>query len=237
MKKTAVMIAATFLMTVVLMCGCGKQRQANVEEIPSSPTPDTGATDVILDSETAETEPEEELPVEVEEPEEPVTDTLPAEVEAADTEDESNAEPVRGIEITVPAEYAEPSYSIGELSRNEDGSVTYLLTEEEHEALLKDVHSAIQAELDEMSARPAFLHVDSITANEDCSVFTVVVVDINLSRAEQASIPRLYELGRMFAAYLGEDPDGIRIDYMTQIGNTFTWRNSSWDHWTGELNY
>ena len=237
MKKTAVFIAAMLLMAVVLMCGCGKQRQANVEEIPISPMPDTGATDVILDSETADTEPEEEVPVEAAELEESVTDTSPVEAEAADTEDESQTEPVRSIEITVPAEFAEPVYPVGELSRNEDGSVTYLLTEEEHEALLKAVHSAIQAELDETSARPTFLHVDSITANEDCSVFTVVVVDINLSTAEQASIPRLYELGRMYAAYLGEDPDGIRIDYMTQIGNTFTWRNSSWDHWTGELNY
>lgn len=169
-------------------------------------------------TETGETTEAEETNV----PEEP----------AEEPEPEPTPEPVPEeprIEITIPAVYAQPSYQIGEVTLEPDGSVIYSLTEEEHERLLRQVHADIQDELDTMCASPYFLHFDSMTASEDCRVFTVVVIDIETSKAEQKSIPQLYSMGRRYAAYQGVEPGNIHIDYMTKIGNTFVTRDSERD--------
>ena len=48
-------------------------------------------------------------------------------------------------------------------------------------------------------------------------------------KAEQRSIPEVYDLGMKYAAYPGTEPDNIHIDYMTKIGNTFVMRDSEKD--------
>ena len=163
-----------------------------------------------------ETETSEETVLIAEEPEE----TKP-EVEEPEVQ--------RTIEITVPAEYADVRYRIGEITWNPDDSATYRLTEEEHTRLLAEVHSDIQRELNEMCASPYFLDFFSMTANEDCTVFTVVCLSIETTEAEQKSIPQLYEFGKKFAAYEGREPGNIHIDYMNKIGNTFVMRDSERD--------
>ena len=164
----------------------------------------------------AETTPVEEDPESVSEVEE-------TEPEAAEPEIQ------RSIEITVPAEYADVRYRIGEITWNPDDSATYRLTEEEHIRLLEEVRSDIQQELNEMCASPYFLDFFSIEANEDCSVFTVVCLSVETTMAEQESIPQLYEYGKKFAAYEGSEPGNIHIDYMTKLGNTFVTRDSERD--------
>ena len=133
------------------------------------------------------------------------------------------------IEITVPARYADTRYRMGDVTWNADDSATYRLTEEEHEQLLAEVHDDIQAKLDEMRASPYFPNFDSITANEDCTVFTVVCLTIETSRAEQESLIQIYELGRMYAAYRGEAAGNIHLDFRPKTGFTFVTRDSEKD--------
>ncbi len=163
-----------------------------------------------------EAKPAEETVLITEEPEETELEVEEPEVQ-------------RTIEITVPAEYADVRYRIGEITWNPDDSVTYRLTEEEHTRLLAEVHSDIQRELNEMCASPYFLDFFSMTANEDCTVFTVVCLSIETTRAEQKSIPQLYEFGKKYAAYEGRESGNIHIDYMNKIGNTFVMRDSERD--------
>ena len=154
---------------------------------------------------------------------------LTAEELAVEAPAPEEAENQRSIEITVPAEYADVRYRIGEVTWNPDDSATYRLTEEEHAGLLAEVRSDIQRELNEMCQSPYFLDFFSIQANEDCSAFTVVCLSIETTMAEQESIPQLYEYGRKFAAYEGREAGNIRIDFMTKLGNTFVVRNSEQD--------
>lgn len=189
-----------------------KEPAVTEEEEPVAPAEETNAEEVepaeetvLITEESEETEPEVEEP-EVEEP-----------------------EVQRTIEITVPAEYADVRYRIGEITWNPDDSVTYRLTEEEHTQLLAEIHSDIQRELNEMCASPYFLDFFSMTANEDCTVFTVVCLSIETTKAEQKSIPQLYEFGKKYAAYEGREPGNIHIDYMNKIGNTFVMRDSERD--------
>ena len=195
-------------------------------------------------TEEASEEPAEESGSSVQEPDEPemvggsdLTGGPELSEESGKTEEESGSVSERELLITVPAEYAEPGYEIGEMTRGADGSVTYRLTEGEHRELLDSVRADIQEELDTMCSSRFFPHFDSMTVNDDCTVFTVVVLDIETSRAEQTSIPRIYELGQRYAAFSGTKAENIHIDYMTKIGNTFVTRDSRWDHWTGTENW
>lgn len=187
---------------------------------------------------TVAMEPETAVELEKEEVQQDETDTRvidelgktpePEERSVEETTVVSDPEEERS-DFVIPAVYAEPSYRIGEVEWNPDGSITYRLTKEEHERLLQEVHAYVQKELDTMCDSLYFPHFDSMTANENCRVFTVVVLDIETSKAEQKSIQQLYELGRMYAAYQGVDPGNIHIDYMTKLGNTFVTRDSEKD--------
>ena len=259
MKKRTILAALLLVSIMVLLCGCGKQAPSAEEMPAVNPEPTETVEEAITETADAapEVEKEEAAPEELEEPAEAVDQNgeteAPASEEAegqeaeeaadepenaaADEQDatsgdiveETPAAPGRTIEITVPAEYADVRYRAGEVTWHEDDSVTYHLTEEEHEQLLGEVHSDIQRELNEMCASPYFLDFFSINANEDCSVFTVVCLSIETTMAEQESPRQLYEMGRRYAAYQGREAGSIRLDYMNKIGNTFTYRNSEWD--------
>ena len=208
------------------------------EEAEGAEDPKEAEEDAQQEKPEAVTEESPEMPEEseTEQAAETAAETTPAEEgpesvsEVEETEPEA-AEPEiqRSIEITVPAEYADVRYRIGEITWNPDDSATYRLTEEEHIRLLEEVRSDIQQELNEMCASPYFLDFFSIEANEDCSVFTVVCLSIETTMAEQESIPQLYEYGKKFAAYEGREPGNIHIDYMTKLGNTFVTRDSERD--------
>ena len=253
MKKRTIPAALLLVIIMILLCGCGKQAPSAEETPTVTPEPTVEAAEKAETTETIETaqETEKENDAEAEVPDEsagiaaesaetevPSAETAQKPEKAAedeeepaseDTGEETQADSGRTIEITVPAEYADVRYRTGEVTWHEDDSVTYRLTEEEHEQLLAEVHSDIQRELNEMCASPYFLDFFSITANEDCSVFTVVCLSIETTMAEQESPRQLYEMGRRYAAYQGREAGSIRLDYMNKIGNTFTYRKSEWD--------
>lgn len=112
----------------------------------------------------------------------------------------------KNVQISVPAEY-----SI-------DGKTSYDLTQAEYEKLLNQVHDSIQSELDEMCR--GFFHYESMTVNDDCTGFTIVVNDVMQTEAELAAESQMYEMCAKYAAYSGGKADGVRIFYDNMVGDT-----------------
>lgn len=226
MKWKTLLLALLLAATTPVLYGCAsgftdsRGSAAVVQEMPDSAVETESAV------EDEETDAPEETLQDTAEPEAEPTENHEAE-ETVPSQEEIWQEPK--IELTIPAEYADVRYRIGEITWNADDSVTYRLTEEEHEQLLAEVHADIQRELNEMCMSSCFLDFFSITANEDCSVFTVVCLAIETTRAEQESLPQLYEFGRKYAAYQGTEPGNIHIDYMNKMGITFFSRDSDRD--------
>jgi hypothetical protein len=92
---------------------------------------------------------------------------------------------------------------------------------------LTAVHAYIQEQLNIMAASPTFPNYVEITANDDCTVFTVVCNSLDESVAERASAEQMFEFGRMYAAYAGTTVDNIHIDYNNGIGNLLYARDSN----------
>ena len=110
------------------------------------------------------------------------------------------------VQLEIPKEYSM------------DGKTSYSLTQKEYSDLLKSVHDYIQNDLDEL-CKECF-HYESMTANEDCTVFTVVVNSVDQSELEFKAEGMMYNYGFMYAAYKGQEVENIRIDYNNMIGDT-----------------
>jgi len=109
------------------------------------------------------------------------------------------------VSLTVPIEY---SY---------DGNTNYSLTKTEYNALLNDVHQYIQDNLDLLVW--SCQHYLSITANDDCTEFIVVVNALDQSVTELEAEDIMYEYGHMYAAYLKNEADNIKITYKNMLGD------------------
>ncbi len=101
----------------------------------------------------------------------------------------------------VPAEYQIPGVNAGDLDA---------------------VHAYIQTQLDAIAADIYCPHWDSVTANEDCTVFTVIVNGVQESAAEQEAVAKIFEYGKMYAAHAGTAAGNLRIDYVNRLG-TVLW--------------
>ena len=91
---------------------------------------------------------------------------------------------------------------------------------------LTAVRAHIQSKLDEIAADIYCPDFDSITCNEDCTVFTVVCNSVQESLAEQEAVNKMYDFGRMYAAYAGTTPGNIHIDYKNFYGEVLWTRDS-----------
>lgn len=91
---------------------------------------------------------------------------------------------------------------------------------------LTAVREHIQARLDEIAADWNCPNIETITANEDCTIFTATCNSINESAAEQQAVNEIYELGRTYAAYAGTTVNNIRIDYRNYHGDLLYSRES-----------
>ena len=112
----------------------------------------------------------------------------------------------KNVQFSVPAEY-----SI-------DGKTSYDLTQSEYDKLLKKVHDSIQSELDDMCRD--FFNYESMTVNDDCTGFTIVVNDVMQTEDEIAAESLMYEMRAQYAAYSGGKADGVRIFYDNMVGDT-----------------
>ena len=91
---------------------------------------------------------------------------------------------------------------------------------------LSAVRAYIQGELDAMAADVNYPNVDEYTVNEDCTVFTAVCTSLNESAAERGATEKIYEFGKMYAAYAGTTVDNIHIDYRNHMGDLLWTRDS-----------
>ena len=92
---------------------------------------------------------------------------------------------------------------------------------------LTAVRDYIQSELNAMAADVNYPNVDEYTVNEDCTVFTAVCTSLNESAAERGATEKIYEFGRMYAAYAGTTVDNIHIDYRNHMGDLLWTRDSN----------
>ncbi|MFP7471171.1 hypothetical protein SFC55_09170 [Niallia taxi] len=102
--------------------------------------------------------------------------------ESEETEDFAVDKGLLNVEITMPASFVEgedidntikEAEAEGiEVTKNEDGSLTYKMSKSEHKKMMKDIKTNAEKSLDEIKTDGTFPSVKDITYNNSFSKFT-----------------------------------------------------------------
>ncbi len=110
---------------------------------------------------------------------------------------------------------------------NEDGSVTYVMTNEKYQGLLEVTAESIDQSLQEIVDSDDYPNVLSITHNDDFTDFTVECAEDYIGATNTTLALQLYTFGGTYGIILGEAPDNIHVEYVfTETGEIIEEANS-----------
>ena len=133
------------------------------------------------------------------------------------------------VTLTLPAELTDPEttqeqidaeagefYTSGKL--NDDGSVTYKMTKEQHKAMLKKVTDSIDEGLQELIST-AELSITKVTHNDSFTSFDVQLSKDEVGMMESVAVIGLYLYGGMYAVFSGQDAEDIAVNFYGANGS------------------
>ena len=218
-----VVIAAAVLVVVVAVLLIGKisKSRNNKETATEVPVP------VETETETAgpgEQQTEEELPAPTETPSatptpEPVPSESPQEIEASKPASNTVVIPAKLVYVGSTQEeldhYAE-EYGLKSVTLEADGSVKVL---SETTVPSADV-DALVAKITEKCSEPGwYFHFLSISANNDQTVFSIVVNELNMSDKEKQTVTDIFLTAGIHAVQSEQKAESLRIDLLNQMGD------------------
>ena len=99
---------------------------------------------------------------------------------------------------------------------NSDGSVTLVMTKEQHRELMAAVSETIDEGLADMIESEDYPNITAISANDNYTVFTITTRNEEISLGETMSVLTFYLYGGMYAVFSGEDVDNIHVDFVNE---------------------
>ena len=131
------------------------------------------------------------------------------------------------VTLTIPQEYVgditqdqlnesvkEKGYKSATL--NEDGSVTYVMTKQQHKEMLEAIRESIDNSLAEMVGSETYPNITDISTNENYTNFTVTTKNEKPDLKESFSIMGLYMYGGMDSKFSGEAIDNVHVDFVNE---------------------
>lgn len=146
---------------------------------------------------------------------------------------------INRVELTIPADFldegttqetldAEVNEADGFISAtlNEDGSVTYVMTEARHNDLMQELSSNIDTELANLASSSDYPNITAVTASDNYTSFTVTLSTDTVGLQESILAMAFYMYGGMYNAFNGTPVDNVTIRYVDQAGNLIQEANS-----------
>lgn len=141
------------------------------------------------------------------------------------------------VSITIPAELVGDEITQEELDANsdnsyisaklnEDGSVTYKLTKQQHKAMLDEFVETMNQSIQEMIDSEDYAFTD-IKYNDDFTQFDVTLGTDEVGFAEGFAALAFYVYGGMYGLFSGHTADNITVNYYDSNGNLIDSANSS----------
>lgn len=129
------------------------------------------------------------------------------------------------VTITIPSDFAgettqdeldETCHTLGykSITLNDDGSVTYVMTEEQHEQMVTEVKTQINSQVQEMVGSEDYPNITDITVNDTFTQYTITTKSTQLSLEESISVFGFYIYSGMYSVFSGEEIDNIHIDFV-----------------------
>lgn len=244
-KKLLALLLLSILSANIISCGNSgtnkpaqepKANGADTKE--GSPTPPVQDTDSQPEDEAKE--PQKDTPTEKE--------TQPEDSSAgAETDGLQDLEAMGDIKVdkdaseitlTIPAEFvgeatqeeldAQAAPYGYKITKNDDGSATYVMTKEQHSELLNKMADDIRSSLSEYVGSEDYPNVTEVTANDNFTSYTITTKSTEPDSNESFLPMSLYMLSGMYHIFTGENVDNIHIDFINaDTGETISSSDSS----------
>ena len=135
---------------------------------------------------------------------------------------------VMTVSLTVPADLAQNitqetiDAGIGTqyqaAFRNQDGSITYKMTKEQHQAMLEQLAVSFDNSLQEMIDNENYT-ISNITRNNDFTVFDISLDGAEPSVSDSFAAFSLYMYGELYGVFNGNRPEHVIVNYLDSNGN------------------
>ena len=102
--------------------------------------------------------------------------------------------------------------------RNQDGSITYKMTKEQHQAMLEQLAVSFDNSLQEMIDDEKYT-ISNITRNNDFTVFDITLDGAEPSASDSVAAFSLYMYGELYGVFNGNRPEHVIVNYLDSNGN------------------
>ena len=102
--------------------------------------------------------------------------------------------------------------------RNQDGSITYKMTKEQHQAMLEQLAVSFDNSLQEMIDDEKYT-ISNITRNNDFTVFDISLDGAEPSVSDSFAAFGLYMYGELYGVFNGKRPEHVIVNYLDSNGN------------------
>lgn len=234
MKRLVVFILITSILISLSACGS----KGNSDNIPTvtenSAELVTPVVDIQEASGTGIEKDQEYVSEEVTEEDNLVTDM--SELEAIGDVEVENG--VLTVSITMPADLVDDATTQEELDKgageyyrnallNEDGSVTYKMTKEQHRAMLDSITEGFDQTLQEMIDDNQTYSFAGIKHNENYTVFDVTEDSNTVGFTDSFSTFVFYMFSGMYNIFSGNEVENITVNFYGPSGNLIQSSNSA----------
>lgn len=99
---------------------------------------------------------------------------------------------------------------------NEDGSVTYVMSKDQHKAIVDSISASLQETLDGMVGSADYPNFTAIDHNEDYTNFTITTTTKpgETAISDSMSVLIFYTCGKTYGVVSGNIPDNIHVDFV-----------------------
>ena len=97
---------------------------------------------------------------------------------------------------------------------NSDGSVTFVMTKEQHKEMLSGIKETIDKSLTDMIGSKDYPNITNVEANDDYTKFTITTKNAEPDLAESFAVMALYMYGGMYGIFAGEKVDNVQVDFV-----------------------
>ena len=206
MKKSILL----FLVVFMLACfaGCNVEQDKNeAENIDSESKTETSKTDTD----------KEDQSISVNNAGEKVTITVPSNLLGEDA---------RNTQAEYDAFAKESGYDSATL--NDDGSVTYVMSNQKHDEIMQELRNTINSSFNDLKNEEGYEHIESISANNTFTEFSVVVSKEKIGFMDSALTFILRVSGEMYNIFNGTPTDNVAIKFVnSETGETIHEVNTS----------
>lgn len=115
---------------------------------------------------------------------------------------------------TIKENVKEGGYISGEI--NDDGSVTYVMTEETHKKFMEEYRKQSDETLSTLVGTDEAPSIVSIEANEDYTVFTVTLNTDTVGIGESIMVFGIYMTAGIYHTFNGTEPENICVQFVNE---------------------